>query len=124
MKNLLWLIVAIPLAVILIVFSVANRNPVTMSLDPFSADQPAISVTQPFFVFLFAALLLGMIIGGIATWLSQGRYRKAAKRGQKETVHWRKEAEAQRDRADELAGAKHNFVAPGLPAVPNRNRAA
>ena len=124
MKKLLWLFVAVPLAVLLIVFSVTNRAPVTMSLDPFSPATPAVSLTLPFFVFLFAVLLFGMILGGMATWLSQHRYRKAAKDGRAEAAKWRKEAETQRNRADELAGQNRPFVAPGLPAVPNRNRAA
>lgn len=124
MKKLLWLLVAVPVAVILVVFSVANRAPVTMSLDPFSADAPAISATLPFFVFLFAALLAGMVLGSLATWWSQGQHRKAARQGRSEAAKWRQEAETQRNRADELAGSAQAFVAPGLPVVPNRNRAA
>ena len=124
MKKLLWLLVAVPVAVVLIVFSVANRAPVTMSLDPFSPEALAIAFTLPFFVFLFAALLVGMVLGSVATWLSQGRHRQAARAGKKNAAHWQKEAEAQRNRADELAGSAHGFVAPGLPAVSGRNRAA
>ena len=34
---------------------------------------------MPLFVLLFAALGLGMIVGSLATWLKQGRYRKLAR---------------------------------------------
>ena len=124
MKKLLWLFVAIPLAIILIVFSVANREAVTLSLDPFTAGAPAFSLTLPFFVFLFSALITGLLIGGVVTWLGQGTYRKAARKQRAEAMQWRREAEAQRSRADELAAARHGFTAAGLPAVPERNRAA
>lgn len=90
MKKFLWLIVGVPAAVLLIVFSVANRQLIQFRLDPFNTDNPAIAVELPFFVFLFAALLAGMAIGGLAVWISQGQYRKTAR--------------AQKARADALTG--------------------
>jgi uncharacterized integral membrane protein len=78
-KKLLWLLIGIPAAVVLIVFSVANRHPVTMRLDPFHAENPSVAIQLPFFVFLFAAFIAGMVIGGLTVWISQGRYRKAAR---------------------------------------------
>ncbi len=122
MKRLLWLFVAIPVAIILIVFSVANRSPVTMVLDPFSTDNPAISFTLPFFVFLFSALVTGMLLGGLLVWLGQGRYRKAAKLSASEAMQWRKDAEAQKNRADQLALAA--ATAPSVPALINDSQAA
>ena len=34
---------------------------------------------MPLFFLLFAALALGMVVGSVATWLRQGRYRKVAR---------------------------------------------
>lgn len=80
MKKFLWLVIGIPAAVLLIVFSVANRSPVVMSLDPFNSRNPAFAVELPFFVFLFVAVFAGMAIGGLAVWFSQHRHRKQARR--------------------------------------------
>ena len=75
MRKLINIVIVLPLAVVLIVLSVANRQSVRFSLDPFNSVDPAISVTVPFFVFLFVALLTGIIIGWIANWISQRKYR-------------------------------------------------
>jgi uncharacterized integral membrane protein len=73
-----WLIV-IPLGVIFVVFAVANRHFVTVSLDPFNSTAPAVSVSLPLFVLLIAVAILGVIGGGCATWFSQRRWRRAAR---------------------------------------------
>ena len=103
MKRIVYFLLLLPLGVVLIVLSVANRQPVTLRLDPFNDVDPALSVSLPFFGFLFAALLVGMIVGAVATWFGQGRHRKAAKRERAEARRWQGEAEAARSRADELA---------------------
>jgi uncharacterized integral membrane protein len=119
-KRLLWLFVAVPVAVLLIVFSVANRAPVTMLLDPFSRENPAIALTLPFFVFIFAAFVAGLLIGGSLVWLSQGRNRKEARRQAVEAKNWRAEAEQQRNRADALLQASQGIGTATLPAPANR----
>ena len=73
------IVVFVPLAVILIALAVANREMVAFTVDPFNPGNPALTVTLPFFIFLFAALGLGMIVGGVITWVRQGRYRKLAR---------------------------------------------
>jgi hypothetical protein len=59
--------------------SVANRAPVTFSLDPIGSVAPGWSATGPLYVFLFVAVIVGIVIGGIAAWLRQGRWRHAAR---------------------------------------------
>jgi uncharacterized integral membrane protein len=122
MKRLLWLFVAVPAAILLIVFSVANRAPVTMLLDPFSKDDPAIALTLPFFVFLFSALILGMLVGGTLVWIGQGHHRKAARLSAAEALRWRKDAEAQKNRADTLAMGAAAAAVTALP-VPDSKAA-
>ncbi|CAM5472725.1 putative integral membrane protein [Aquamicrobium terrae] len=73
------IVVFVPLAVILIALAVANREAVPFTLDPFNPGNPALTATLPLFVLLFAALLLGMIVGSAVTWVKQGRYRKLAR---------------------------------------------
>jgi len=72
-------VVFVPLAIILIALAVANRGPVAFTLDPFHPGNPALTLNWPFFIFLFLALAIGMIVGSLATWVKQGHYRKLAR---------------------------------------------
>ncbi len=72
-----WLI-TVPLAILGVVVAVANRAPVDVFFDPFSAEAPAIGIQAPLFLVIFAGVLFGMVIGGLAMWLSQGHYRRRA----------------------------------------------
>ncbi|UTD26944.1 lipopolysaccharide assembly LapA domain-containing protein [Bradyrhizobium sp. WD16] len=74
-NALIW----IPLAVIFIIFAVANRHLVTLSFDPFNSVTPTLAVTLPLFVIIILVAILGVAAGGLATWLRQGRYRRAAR---------------------------------------------
>lgn len=83
-KFLTWLFWA-PIAVVLIALSVANRKVVTFSLDPVSTDDPLLSFDMPLFMLLFGAMLAGLLIGGVAAWLNQGKWRRAARDGTQRT---------------------------------------
>lgn len=106
MRRLVWAIIGIPVAIMLIVLSVANRNPVQLRLDPFSSADPAIAFTLPFFLHLFAALLTGMFIGAIVVWLGQGKYRREARRERDKAKKFEEQAESNRKRAEELAAGQ------------------
>jgi uncharacterized integral membrane protein len=84
-RVLAWIILA-PLAVIAILFAVANRRSVTVSLDPFSSDAPAYSVELPMFLIIFSALILGVLIGGTAVWFGRLRWQMAAHRAEREVA--------------------------------------
>jgi uncharacterized integral membrane protein len=79
LNRFLLIVVFVPLAVILIALAVANRDPVAFTLDPFNSGNPALTLRLPLFIFLFLAVAIGMIVGGMATWIRQGRYRKLAR---------------------------------------------
>ena len=80
LNRLVTVLILIPLAIVLVALAVANRAPVAFTIDPFNPGNPGLTASLPLFVLLFAALALGLVIGGIVTWLRQGRYRKAARR--------------------------------------------
>ena len=80
MRRVVTMFVVVPLGLVLIVFAVANRHPVTVSLDPFGSDAPALSATVPLFIVILLCLLIGVVVGGLATWISQGSWRRAARR--------------------------------------------
>ncbi|MEX3011222.1 LapA family protein [Hoeflea sp. TYP-13] len=105
-RKLINFIILVPVAIVLIVLSVANRNFVTLALNPFDPGDSVLSVSAPFFVFLFIALMIGMVVGSLATWFKQGRYRKQARKEAKEAVRWHTEADRQRERAESVTSGK------------------
>jgi hypothetical protein len=113
LKRIVWLLIAFPTAVLLITLAVANRHAVRLVLDPFRPEQPVLSVVLPFYAYLFAALLAGVVIGGLATWLSQGHWRRTSRRNTSDARRWRLEAERlAREREAELAGRAKELPAP------------
>ncbi len=80
LNRFVTIVVLIPLAVVLIALAVANRAPTEFTLDPFNPGNPALTVSAPLFVYLFLALVLGLILGSVATWFRQRRYRRIARR--------------------------------------------
>jgi uncharacterized integral membrane protein len=97
MKNFLKLLVLAPIAVLLLIFAFANRQIITVSFDPFvDGDIPAFAITAPLFLILILAMMLGVLAGGAATWLAQGKFRKAARQNRAEAERLRNEAQAAR----------------------------
>jgi uncharacterized membrane protein YciS (DUF1049 family) len=78
-SRLVWIILLIPAAIILIALSVANRNVVPFTFDPFAVANPYLTVSAPLFAFLFASLIVGLIIGALTTWVAQGKHRRKAR---------------------------------------------
>jgi Protein of unknown function (DUF1049). len=111
-KRIISLLILVPVAIVLVVLSVANRQTVTLALNPFETSDRVLSVSAPFFVFLFAALIAGMVIGSVATWFKQGKYRAKARTQQREAVKW--QTEADRLKANPPAPAP---AGPALPAT-------
>ena len=92
-RKLVFWLVLVPLAIIILMFAIANREMVTVSFDPFNAAQPAASITVPLFVLIFILVILGVIIGGVASWLRQSEYRRAARRRDSDVSALRREIE-------------------------------
>jgi uncharacterized membrane protein YciS (DUF1049 family) len=81
-SRLVWVLILIPAAIILIALSVANRNVVSFTFDPFSSASPYLTVSAPLFAFLFASLIVGLVIGSLTTWIAQGKHRRKARQAQ------------------------------------------
>jgi uncharacterized integral membrane protein len=90
-RNIVAALILVPLAVVIIAFAVANRQIVTVSLDPFSTEHPAASVTLPLFALIVVLLIVGVVIGGIAAWLRQTKWRRTARRLEREVGKLRTE---------------------------------
>jgi Lipopolysaccharide assembly protein A domain len=82
-------------AVILLGFAFANRDLVIVSFDPFaSTDNAAFSFPAPLFAVVTVAAMLGVVAGATATWISQGRHRRASRLSRREADKWRAQAQA------------------------------
>lgn len=78
MKSFLKLLVLLPIVVIVTVFAIANRELVQVTVDPFGwFEVPPLGV--PLFLILFLSVAVGVILGGAAVWVGQGRHRRAAR---------------------------------------------
>lgn len=91
MRKFLTALIVVPVAIVFVIFAVANRHLVTVSFDPFNSSDPSVSMTLPLFVVLITVAILGVVAGGLATWFRQRHWRRAARQH---------EADARRARAE------------------------
>jgi uncharacterized integral membrane protein len=103
-KLAFWLIL-VPIAIIILMFAIANREIVTVSFDPFSETAPAASVSVPLFVLVFVFVISGVILGGLAAWLRQSGYRRAARNRDADVTALRREIEMLNAKLDERLDA-------------------
>jgi uncharacterized integral membrane protein len=108
-------LILIPLALILVSFAVANRQTVTVSFDPFDRVDPAFSVALPLYVLILALVIAGVVLGGVAAWLRQGKWRGRARLAESKA----RELRLENDHLKQRGGA----VPPGTsPAVDHGTR--
>ncbi len=119
MRSLRYLVLGL-LFIVAIAFSVANRHLVPFVLDPLAGPGSAFAVEAPLFLYFFAALIAGFILGGFVTWMSQGRWRRAARQRAHEVFELRKENDrlARHLRIMERAPQFRSFATPS----DNQNR--
>ena len=94
MRFLKFLVLA-PFAALILVFAFANREAVTIFFDPFGVTGLA-PTTAPKFVVLLIAVAVGVVAGGMMTWIGQGKHRRAAREAQAEAARLRAELQAAR----------------------------
>ena len=99
-RKIVTAIIVVPLVVIIVGFAVANRQAVTVSFDPLSTTSPAYAVTLPLFIVIFIILIFGVLIGGFAAWLRQGKWRRTARRLDNDMRALHREHDALRRRVD------------------------
>ena len=86
MKKWLFRLVWIPVLAGAVLFLVANRTPVAISLDPFRPENPAMSTPSlPLWFWLMVMLFIGLSLGVAGSWLS-GRDARIQARDNRRTV--------------------------------------
>jgi len=104
LRKIVTFFILVPLGIVLVVLSVANRQSVSLALNPFQPTDSVLSLTAPFFVFLFLAVIFGAVVGATATWLSQGKYRKRARVESKAALKWQAEADRNKVKPAQVQG--------------------
>lgn len=98
MTRFIMNVILFAIAVVLVPLSVANRHTVSLALNPFDPQDPALTITGiPLFWVIFASLGVGILVGGIGAWAKQGRWRKEARLKRREAAKWHKEADQVRE---------------------------
>lgn len=97
-RKVITAVIVIPLAALIVAFAVANRQTVTVSFDPFTSVSPAYAATLPLFVLIFVLVILGVIVGGVAAWLRQSKWRRTARKLDADVRALHQELEAVRNR--------------------------
>jgi hypothetical protein len=114
LRRIVGWIVLVPLCAVLIVFALANRQLVIVNFNPFvPADalaSPGVGV--PFFLVLFGVLLLGVVLGGIATWFAQAPHRRDERAFRRESERLNREIEAMRRAPSVSHSAVDDLVKP------------
>jgi len=100
MRSLLRLLVYVPLGLIILYFALANRGSVKISLDPFPGGEATnLSFEAPLFLVFLTATALGVIAGGLSSWLRHAPLRRAAKQARAEVAKAKNELEQLRQQA-------------------------
>jgi uncharacterized integral membrane protein len=96
LRRIVGWVVLVPLCLVLIVFALANRQLVVVNFNPLVPSEalttPGVGV--PLFLVLFTVLLVGVILGGIATWFAQGQHRRDERNYRREAERLTREVAA------------------------------
>ena len=112
LRRLASLLIAFPLGAVLVAIAISNRQPVQLILDPFRPETPALSVQLPFYAYLLGSLVLGVLLGGMATWVGQSRWRHTARTQGNRAARFQAEADRlARERDSSIAGGATKSLA-------------
>ena len=109
-RRIVTALILLPLAIVVISVAVANRQSVVVSFDPFDQAHPALTRALPLYLLMLMLLIGGVVVGGSAAWLRQGKWRRAARRADAQA----RELRAEVDRLKRRVGPSA-LVAQGAP---------
>lgn len=78
-RKVISALILVPLAIVFVVFAVANRQTVMVSFDPFDQTHPMLAVGMPLFALILLLVVGGVVLGGVAAWMGQGKWRWRAR---------------------------------------------
>lgn len=95
MRTLLSWLLALPFAVLVVLFAVSNQQTVTLSLFPLPFEWDA-----PLYLAPLATLVIGFVWGGTSVWLADHKLRKRVREEKKHAAGLKEAALRERERAD------------------------
>lgn len=101
MKKILRWVVFVPVGALLVLFLVANRQPIALSLDPFSMLTPAFATPSlPLWLWLAFSLFTGFFLGTAGMWMSGRELRLRARADRIELKALKRAAASEKSAAD------------------------
>lgn len=101
MKRIFRWVIIFPILLIAGFLLIANRHYISISLDPFNAQDPALVLTIPLYIVILISIFIGLLLGGTLTWFGQHKYRKASRLERNNANKWHHEADDLRKRAEQ-----------------------
>lgn len=95
MRTLLSWLLAVPFAILVVLFAVSNQQSVTLSLFPLPFEWDA-----PLYLAPLMALVVGFVWGGTSVWLADHKLRKRVREEKKHAAGLKEAALRERERAD------------------------
>ena len=108
MRVLAWAIAA-AVALVVIAFAVANRGPVSISVEPFPYR-----LDIPIWALAVGALVVGFLTGAVVRWLLDHKLRRSARRGRRRARALEQELARAREKLDETVRAQRAAVPASL----------
>ncbi|WP_041583134.1 LapA family protein [Bartonella australis] len=83
-RRIFSVVVLALLTIFLVALIIANRQMVTLTLDPFQINPENFTYRAPFFIWIFVFFSLGVLLSSMMSWFAQRRYRRALKESKAE----------------------------------------
>ncbi|MBT3305252.1 MAG: DUF1049 domain-containing protein [Alphaproteobacteria bacterium] len=115
MSKLFFWIVLLPLAAVIIVFSVNNRTEVALDLWPLGV----VTAPVPVFAVMLFCLVAGFLAGGVVAWNAAGRTRRRARAEARRADQAERELTNAQDRIKELQAAATPAEDSAVPSLPS-----
>jgi uncharacterized integral membrane protein len=116
-RRIVTVLILVPLAIVVVSLAVANRQSVIVSFDPFDPAHPALTRALPLYLLMLMLVIGGVLIGGSAAWLRQGKWRRAARLADAQARELRAEVDYLRRRVGSAAVAVHSVPADTSPRL-------
>ena len=104
----------VPLFLVVIVFSVTNRAMLELNLWPVLTQR----VSFPVYGIALVGLFIGFVLGGIVSWVQNGRTRRRTRDLQKQSELDQREIATLRERLTRLEATEMEATIPPAPAAP------
>lgn len=120
MKKWFFRLIWIPVLIFAVLFLVANRQLVAISLDPFNASAPSVTtMAAPLWMWLITMVFLGFTLGAVAMWISARPKRAKARAEHRELKSLRRALTEERRRREEAERALPDSEGSAPTSVPS-----